>query len=150
MEGRGSSSRGRCKAASQEPCGSGQTRSSRARILSNSPNEHQGEGRAMTCSGGGESSSGGDENLQGSRMKQQGAWTRWENAVERKVNCSHLDTNWGLISPGWVTWRRAYDVERPETSNDSITEDVSRLGISRCMYTVDVGRHDLHLPHFTG
>src|SRR4029434_657942 len=59
-------SRGRCKAASQAPGGSGHTRSSRARILSNSPNEHQGEGRATTCSGGGESSSGGDENLQGS------------------------------------------------------------------------------------
>ena len=74
MEGRGSSSRGRCKAASQEPGGSGHTRSIRARILSNSPNEHQGEGRATTCSGGGESSSGGDENLQGSGNEATGSF----------------------------------------------------------------------------
>ncbi|KAI9543594.1 hypothetical protein NQZ68_008641 [Dissostichus eleginoides] len=47
--------------------------------------------------------------------------------VEAIVAC-HLDTSWGLISPSWVTWRRVYDVERPETPDDSrnITEDVSR------------------------
>lgn len=46
---------------------------------------------------------------------------------------SHLDTSRGLVSPGWVTWRRVYHAERPETPNDSrnITKDVSR---GRCIH----------------
>ncbi len=28
------------------------------------------------------------------------------------------DTSQGLISPGWATWARGYDVERPKTLND--------------------------------
>ncbi|XP_062904073.1 butyrophilin subfamily 3 member A1-like isoform X2 [Mobula hypostoma] len=41
-------------------------------------------------------------------------------------------------SPGWVTWRRLYDVERPETPDDSrnITEDVSR-SINRSCQPLD-------------
>ncbi|KAL7832499.1 hypothetical protein SRHO_G00295170 [Serrasalmus rhombeus] len=39
----------------------------------------------------------------------------------------YLDTSWGLITPGWVTWVRVSDI-RPETPRDPIriTEDVSR------------------------
>lgn len=29
----------------------------------------------------------------------------------------HLDTSWGLINPGWVTWVRV-SVVRPETPDD--------------------------------
>ncbi len=30
---------------------------------------------------------------------------------------THLSRR-GLITPGWVTWARVYDAERPETSDD--------------------------------
>lgn len=48
---------------------------------------------------------------------------------------SHLNTNLGLISPGCVTWRRLYDVERLTIPIDSrnTTKDVSR-GINRFTY----------------
>ena len=66
MEGGGCCPRGRGKAVAQELGGSGHTKPSWARILSISPIEHQREGEAATCTGGGESSSGGVKILQGS------------------------------------------------------------------------------------
>jgi hypothetical protein len=62
VEGRGRSSRGLGKDASKEHGGSGHTWQNWARLLSNSPNEQQREGRAPPCSGGGESCSGRKKN----------------------------------------------------------------------------------------
>lgn len=53
----------------------------------------------------------------------------------------HLDRSWGLISLSWVAWRTVYDVERPETPNDSrnISNDVSRsISKSTCLVWLGV------------
>lgn len=70
--------------------------------------------------------------------------SREETHGSAVVAC-HLDTNWGLISSGWVTWMRVYDVERPETPNDSrnITDDVSGC-IIKCISTL-LGKASLML-----
>lgn len=49
------------------------------------------------------------------------------------------DTSKVLINPGWVTWVRAYDVERLATPNDlrNITKDLSQL-ILGCIFDVKI------------
>lgn len=51
-----------------------------------------------------------------------------------------LDTSRGLISPGWVTWRRVYDVKRPEIPDDTryINDDASRHISHWSMYTTNI------------
>ena len=71
--------RGRCKAASQEPGGSGHMRQSGARVLSEYPNEHQGEGRRLVQ----EEVRAAVEEM---RTCKAVGMTRWENTVERKVS----------------------------------------------------------------
>lgn len=96
--------------------------------------------------GGGESSSGG-----GGEEQCHESYLDW--AVEGRAQTDqvvsshqdekshppcHLDTSLGPIRLSWVTWRKVYDFEKPETPDDSrnITDEVSR-SIGRYICTTD-------------
>lgn len=46
----------------------------------------------------------------------------WIRRGDPRVGSRYLDTSWGLITPGWLTWRRVYDVwKTPNTQWAQVT-----------------------------
>lgn len=87
MAGGGWCPRGRGKAASQDPCGSG-----RAELGSFPTPQLNTSGKEMRCLVQEEVSAAVEEtrSCKAVGMKHQGAWTRWEKVVERKVTWTEI------------------------------------------------------------
>ncbi len=70
-------------------------------------------------------------------------------------HASYLDTSWGLITPGWVTWGGCLMLKDPKDPKQkhprlhNISDDVSRLHQKVCVETVQsIPYHaecDLHI-----